>query len=129
MPAKLDRCVKHVMDQGKDESSAWAICKKSLGLTKTAIAPQGPIAQKLRYRAAAIESNQWGSPYDTLLNEPKVRRIEDATKLYNNRASKVRRIKNILGRLKMRGEVGLVKREAPKAVGLIGKAIKLFARH
>ena len=34
MPAKLDRCVKHVMQKGHSESSAWAICRKSLGLTK-----------------------------------------------------------------------------------------------
>jgi len=33
MPEKLDRCVKHVMDQGKDKSSAFAICNKSLGLS------------------------------------------------------------------------------------------------
>jgi hypothetical protein len=31
MPAKLDRCVKKVMKQGKDKSSAFAICSKSTG--------------------------------------------------------------------------------------------------
>ena len=34
MPPKLDRCVQHVMAQGKDQSSAYAICTKSLGLGK-----------------------------------------------------------------------------------------------
>jgi len=37
MPAKLDRCVDKVMAKGKDKSSAFAICNKSLGLTKVAI--------------------------------------------------------------------------------------------
>lgn len=32
MPEKLDRCVMHVMGQGHDESSAYAICRASLGL-------------------------------------------------------------------------------------------------
>ena len=31
MPAKLDRCVKKVKRQGKDESSAYAICSSSTG--------------------------------------------------------------------------------------------------
>ena len=30
MPKKLDRCVKKVMKQGKDKSSAYAICNASL---------------------------------------------------------------------------------------------------
>ena len=30
MPAKLDRCVQHLEDQGKDKSSAFAICTASL---------------------------------------------------------------------------------------------------
>jgi len=37
MPAKLDRCVYKVMEKGKDKSFAFAVCNKSLGLTKTAI--------------------------------------------------------------------------------------------
>lgn len=31
MPKKLDRCVKKVKKQGKDESSAYAICSASTG--------------------------------------------------------------------------------------------------
>lgn len=34
MPHKLDRCVKKVKKQGKDESSAYAICSKSTGIKK-----------------------------------------------------------------------------------------------
>jgi len=34
MPAKLDRCVKKVIAKGHSRSSAFAICNKSLGLTK-----------------------------------------------------------------------------------------------
>ncbi len=30
MPAKLDRCVKELMKQGKSKSSAFAICTASL---------------------------------------------------------------------------------------------------
>ena len=30
MPEKLHRCVNHVMDQGKSEDSAWAICNSSI---------------------------------------------------------------------------------------------------
>jgi hypothetical protein len=44
MPEKLDRCVKKLMDEGHDESSAWAICqasikkaKKGVKMTKKAI--------------------------------------------------------------------------------------------
>ena len=129
MPAKLDRCVKHVKAQGKDESSAWAICKKSLGLTKTAIAPQGMIANRLRQKAAILESNQWNGPYDTLLNEPKVKRMRDAEKLFNGRAQKITKIRNILGRLQTRGAVGTAKKVAPKAGGMLLKAIRMFVRH
>ena len=31
MPKKLEKCVQHLKDQGKDDSSAWAICTKSTG--------------------------------------------------------------------------------------------------
>lgn len=31
MPAKLERCVKHVQEQGKSKSSAYAICANSTG--------------------------------------------------------------------------------------------------
>lgn len=31
MPAKLERCVNRVMDQGKSKDSAYAICVKSTG--------------------------------------------------------------------------------------------------
>lgn len=31
MPAKLDRCVGHVMRKGKSRSSAYAICSLSTG--------------------------------------------------------------------------------------------------
>lgn len=34
MPAKLDRCVKKVKKQGKDESSAYAICSTSTGIKR-----------------------------------------------------------------------------------------------
>jgi dipeptidase len=34
MPAKLDRCVKAVKDQGKSEDSAYAICVKSTGIKR-----------------------------------------------------------------------------------------------
>ena len=34
MPAKLDRCVKKVKKQGKDESSAYAICSSSTGIKR-----------------------------------------------------------------------------------------------
>jgi hypothetical protein len=36
MPAKLDRCVKDVMKQGKNESSAYAICTASINRMKKA---------------------------------------------------------------------------------------------
>jgi len=34
MPKKLDKCVKAVQKQGKDKSSAYAICSKSTGYKK-----------------------------------------------------------------------------------------------
>jgi len=34
MPKKLERCVKKVKKQGKDESSAYAICSSSTGYKK-----------------------------------------------------------------------------------------------
>lgn len=34
MPAKLDRCVKGVMKQGKKENQAYAICSASTGIKK-----------------------------------------------------------------------------------------------
>jgi hypothetical protein len=37
MPAKLDRCVDKVIAKGNSKSSAFAICTKSVGLSKTAI--------------------------------------------------------------------------------------------
>lgn len=30
MPAKLERCVRKVMNQGKSKSSAWAICQSTM---------------------------------------------------------------------------------------------------
>lgn len=33
MPAKLDRCVKHVKAQGKAKN-AWAVCRAQLGSNK-----------------------------------------------------------------------------------------------
>ena len=36
MPAKLERCVVDVMKQGKDKSSAYAICTASLNKMKKA---------------------------------------------------------------------------------------------
>jgi hypothetical protein len=35
MPAVLERCVTKVMNQGKDKSSAYAICTKSTGWKKS----------------------------------------------------------------------------------------------
>ena len=35
MPAKLERCVKHVTGQGKSKSSAYAICSNSTGWKKS----------------------------------------------------------------------------------------------
>jgi len=32
MPDKLESCVQHLIDKGTEESSAWAICKTSLGM-------------------------------------------------------------------------------------------------
>jgi hypothetical protein len=34
MPAKLERCIKHVMSQGKSKSSAYGICCESTGIKK-----------------------------------------------------------------------------------------------
>lgn len=34
MPAKLERCVKHVIEQGKDKNAAYAICSASTGWKK-----------------------------------------------------------------------------------------------
>lgn len=34
MPAELDACVKKLVGKGKDEKSAWAICKSSLDMAK-----------------------------------------------------------------------------------------------
>lgn len=36
MPAKLERCVKAVMAQGKNESAAFAICNASISQVKKA---------------------------------------------------------------------------------------------
>ena len=33
MPEKLDRCVQQLIDEGYNESEAWAICKKALEAT------------------------------------------------------------------------------------------------
>lgn len=30
MPAKLDRCVRKLMREGKSEDSAWAICRAAM---------------------------------------------------------------------------------------------------
>lgn len=35
MPEKLDRCVQKLIDEGKEESSAWAICTTSLDATQS----------------------------------------------------------------------------------------------
>ena len=34
MPKKLERCVSKVQAKGKSKSSAWAICKSSMGKKK-----------------------------------------------------------------------------------------------
>lgn len=34
MPAELDRCVEKVMAQGKDKSSAFAICRTALKMSE-----------------------------------------------------------------------------------------------
>lgn len=34
MPAALERCVAHVMGQGHDQSSAWAICRAATGMAE-----------------------------------------------------------------------------------------------
>lgn len=53
MPAKLDRCVKKVESKGNSRSSAFAICNKSLGLTKTAVT--AALVRKIFDKRYAIE--------------------------------------------------------------------------
>jgi hypothetical protein len=64
MPAKLDRCVDRVMAKGNDKSSAFAICNKSLGLTKVAISAK--LAKKvfnIRYAKNAAASDKARIPF------------------------------------------------------------------
>src|SRR6266850_493593 len=44
MPAILERCVRHVKDSGKDESSAWAICRSLFYLKEDGIEDQKELA-------------------------------------------------------------------------------------
>jgi hypothetical protein len=41
MPKKLDRCVAQVKKQGKNESSAYAICTNALKKAQKATKPKG----------------------------------------------------------------------------------------
>ena len=50
MPAKLDRCVKDVKKQGKDESSAYAICSSSTGIKRK----KGGGWKKTKEKASAL---------------------------------------------------------------------------
>lgn len=63
MPAKLERCVKHVMAQGRPESSAWAICQSRMKdgacEAQRTDAPCAMLAQD-SYRGGFIDS----IPYD-----------------------------------------------------------------
>jgi len=44
MPAELERCVQHVMDKGHSESSAYAICRTSMGLAEDGSQDGGSIS-------------------------------------------------------------------------------------
>jgi len=78
MPAKLERCVQHVVDQGKDKSSAYAICSKSTGWKKAGkhkwkkgkkiYISEGAIAkvEKLTDKAIDMPMNIANTPLDTV---------------------------------------------------------------
>lgn len=51
MPQRLDRCVKHVTAQGKSKGSAFAICNKSLGTSKTSFLKKESMSVQLLTRA------------------------------------------------------------------------------
>lgn len=67
MPQKLEDCVKKVKAQGKDESSAYAICNDSLYGSSVEITEQD---DKLFLRAFLLDSsvnlNEWGVSKETL---------------------------------------------------------------
>lgn len=53
MPATLERCVQHLIDQGHEEGSAWAICKTSLGM-----AHEGEPEEEYLKRAEKLAAEQ-----------------------------------------------------------------------
>lgn len=55
MPAKLDRCVKHVQEQGKDQSSAFAICTASLKKKKIKLDKE-KIKKKMLHESVMVGS-------------------------------------------------------------------------
>jgi hypothetical protein len=60
MPAKLEKCVQHVIDQGKDKSSAYAICSKSTGWKKAG-------------------KHKWKKGKDIYLSESAITKVEKLT--------------------------------------------------
>jgi hypothetical protein len=119
MPAKLER---------KSESSAWAICRSSLGLTKTALAPGGPIYNNLQRKAAAIEWQHWPSPRDTFINDDNVHSMFQAEKVFSAREAKLKRIRADLARLNLRTHPGAKKKVASGLGSMFTKAMKMFTR-
>jgi hypothetical protein len=75
MPAKLERCVQHVIDQGKDKNSAYAICSKSTGYVKSG---------KHSWRKKKVEEN-------TVCSKGAIARIEQFIEENTNYLSKYRR--------------------------------------
>lgn len=60
MPKKLVDCVKKVMESGKDESSAWAICQKSTGLKPHKKKDKkAKVEQKEYDRASELPTSKW----------------------------------------------------------------------
>ena len=59
MPAKLDRCVKKLMDEGRDEKSAWAICQASINKTTNKGVKMLKKAIVLKSMRTADGANDW----------------------------------------------------------------------
>lgn len=61
MPAKLDRCVEQVMNSGKDQSAAYAICTSSIypskDKKKEVMSAEPSLADHLTFEDASSDMN------------------------------------------------------------------------
>ena len=100
MPKKLDDCVDKVMNKGHDRSSAFAICKASLGLRKEAISSS--LARKVfnkRYMRMLIKEDEAINPFDDVYGKVKrsdlfgkrLNKYDNAQKALEKARSKVER--------------------------------------